>query len=121
MYICQVILQKKDTKIVLFVLSRPYGLFVNVPRLQRRELPASTRTALQLRGTAAAYTLSTGVDSRATHGTLCVMSGRYSPSFFSYIYRSVLISVMVTATFRTIPFPYRYVLGCIVLEATNMT
>ena len=59
--------------------------------------------------------------SRATHGTLCVMSGNYSPSFFSYIYRSVLISVMVTATFRTIPFPYRYVLGCIVLEATNMT
>ena len=46
------------------------------PRLQRWELPASTRTALQLRGTAAAYTLSTGVDSRATHGTLCVMSGR---------------------------------------------
>ncbi len=39
-------------------------------RLQRRELPASTKTALQLRGTAAAYTLSTGVNSRATHGIL---------------------------------------------------
>ena len=60
-----------------------------------------------LQRVAAAYNLSTGVDSRATHGTLCVMSGRYSPSFFSYIYRSVLISVMVTATFRAIPFPFR--------------
>ena len=77
------------------------------PRLQRRELPASTRTALQLRGTAEAYTLSTGVDSRATHGILWITSGRYPPGFFSNIYGSVLIAVMVTATFRAIPFPYR--------------
>lgn len=90
------------------------------PRLQRRELPASTRTALQLRGTAEAYTLSTGVDSRATHGTLCVMSGRYSPSFFSYIYGSVLISVMMTATFRAIPFSYRQIFRFIVLVTANM-
>ena len=73
-------------------------------RLQRRRLPASMRTAQQ---TAVTYTLSTGVDSRATHGTLCVMLGRYSPSFFSYIDSCILISVMVTATFRASPFPYR--------------
>lgn len=41
---------------------------VNVPPLKRRELPDSTRTALQFQETAATYTLSTGVDFRATHG-----------------------------------------------------
>ena len=76
-------------------------------RLQRRGLPASMRTAQQLRGTVVAYTLSTGVDSRATHSTLCVTLGRYSPSFFSYIDSCILIAVMVTATFRASPFPYR--------------
>ena len=60
-----------------------------------------------LQRVAAAYTLSTGVDSRATHGILWITSGRYSPGFFSNIDGSVLIAVMVTATFRAIPFPYR--------------
>ena len=60
-----------------------------------------------LQRVAAAYNLSTGVDSRATHGILWITSGRYPPGFFSDIYGSVLIAIMVTATFRAIPFPYR--------------
>ena len=60
-----------------------------------------------LQRVAAAYTLSTGVDSRAPHGILWITSGRYPPGFFPNIYGSVLIAIMVTATFRAIPFPYR--------------
>ncbi len=48
----------------------------------------------------ATYTLATGVDPRATHGTLWVTLGRYSPSFFYNIYCSVLVTVMMTATLR---------------------
>ena len=48
-----------------------------------------------LRRATATYTLSTGVDSRATHGILWITSGRYSPGFFPNIYGSVLIAVMV--------------------------
>ena len=60
-----------------------------------------------LQRVAAAYTLSTGVDSRATHGILWITSGRYPPGFFPNIDGRVFIAVMVTATFRAIPFPYR--------------
>ena len=55
----------------------------------------------------AAYTLSTGVDSRAPHGILGITSGRYPPGFFPNIYGRILIASMVIATFRAIPFPYR--------------
>ena len=73
-----------------------------------------------LQRVAAAYTLSTGVDSRAPHGILWITSGKYPPGFFSNIDGSVLIAVMVTATFRAIPFPYRQVLGFVVLISANM-
>lgn len=59
-----------------------------------------------LQRVAAAYTLSTGVDFRAPHG-IWITSGKYPPGFFSDIYGGVLIAVMMTATFRAIPFSYR--------------
>ena len=48
------------------------------------------------------------------------MSASYSPGFFSDIDGRVLIAVMVTATFRAIPFPYSQVFCFIVLVATDM-
>ena len=56
-------------------------MFVNVPPPTEAELPASTRTALQLRGTAAAYTLSTGVPVRpAVRYALCQATIRLASS-----------------------------------------
>ena len=43
----------------------------------------------------ATYTLSTGVDSRATHGILWITSGKYPPGFFPNIYLRAIYEAIV--------------------------
>ena len=86
----------------------------------RRELPASTRTASLFRRTPTSYTLSTGVDSRVSHGILLIYLGDHSPCFFSDIDCSVFVPIMDTAAFRAFPFTDRQIFCFLVLEPAIM-